>query len=125
MNFRDQRVTCSVCEKDFIFTVTEQRQIYASGQADSGLAGIVPPAECPSCRRQEPQTGRASGRIKWFSEEKGHGFIEREGGSDLFVHHSYIRGEGYRSLQAGQSVAFSIESGPSGPQAVDVVVLGP
>jgi len=64
-----------------------------------------------------------TGTVKWFSRQKGYGFIEREGGDDVFVHFSAIQGEGYRNLEEGDQVEFNIESGPKGPQATDVVRL--
>jgi cold shock protein len=60
------------------------------------------------------------GKVKWFNSEKGFGFIEREGGEDVFVHFSAIQGEGYKSLEEGQEVTFEIENGQRGPQAVNV-----
>ncbi len=68
-------------------------------------------------------TERVTGTVKWFSRQKGYGFIEREGGDDVFVHFSAIQGEGYRNLEEGDQVEFNIESGPKGPQATDVVRL--
>jgi cold shock protein len=62
-------------------------------------------------------TERYTGTVKWFNDQKGYGFIAYEGGKDVFVHHSEIQGEGYRSLLAGDSVEFSIEQGPKGPSA--------
>ena len=62
----------------------------------------------------------AEGTVKWFSNEKGYGFIEREGGEDVFVHHSKINMEGYRSLTEGQRVQFDVEQGDKGLQAVNV-----
>ncbi len=61
-----------------------------------------------------------TGRVKWFNGEKGFGFIEREGGDDVFVHFSAIQGEGYKTLDEGQEVTFEIENGQRGPQAVNV-----
>ncbi|MBT2696676.1 cold-shock protein [Bacillus sp. ISL-40] len=61
-----------------------------------------------------------NGKVKWFNGEKGFGFIEREGGEDVFVHFSAIQGEGYKTLDEGQEVTFEIESGQRGPQAVNV-----
>ena len=64
---------------------------------------------------------RIQGTIKWFNAEKGFGFITREGGPDVFVHYSAIQGSGYRSLDEGQRVEFTLEQGPKGPQATSVV----
>lgn len=62
------------------------------------------------------------GRVKWFSDEKGFGFIEPEdGGEDLFVHHSDIEGSGFKTLDEGEEVEFESESGPKGPRATNVV----
>ena len=68
-------------------------------------------------------TDRITGTVKWFSDNKGYGFIEREGGEDVFVHFSAIQGEGFRTLDEGQQVEFSIQEGPKGLQAADVKVL--
>ena len=64
-----------------------------------------------------------TGTVKWFNDAKGYGFIAREDGDDLFVHHSSIIGEGFRSLSENQEVEFSIEQGPKGLQAVSVTAL--
>ncbi|HET7088619.1 MAG TPA: cold-shock protein [Anaerolineae bacterium] len=66
---------------------------------------------------------RTQGTVKWFNATKGYGFISREGGEDVFVHHSAIQAEGYRSLNEGQRVEFSVERGPKGLQASQVVIL--
>ena len=63
------------------------------------------------------------GTVKWFNAEKGFGFIEREDGSDVFVHFSGIAGEGYKTLEEGQKVDFDITEGQRGEQATNVVVL--
>jgi len=67
---------------------------------------------------------RVTGTVKWFNGTKGYGFIEREGGADVFVHFSAIRGEGFRNLEEGQSVEFNVEQGQKGLQATDVTVIG-
>ncbi len=67
---------------------------------------------------------RETGTVKWFNGSKGYGFIEREGGPDVFVHFSAIRGEGFRNLEEGQKVEFNVEQGQKGPQATDVVAIG-
>lgn len=61
-----------------------------------------------------------NGRVKWFNAEKGFGFIERDGGEDVFVHFSAIQSDGYRSLDEGQMVQFDIVKGDRGPQAANV-----
>jgi CspA family cold shock protein len=66
------------------------------------------------------RTMRITGKVKWFNNAKGYGFIEREGGSDVFVHYSAIQGSGFRSLEEGQPVEFEIVDGPKGPQAGNV-----
>jgi CspA family cold shock protein len=60
------------------------------------------------------------GTVKWFSNEKGYGFIERAGGDDVFVHHTAITMEGYRTLTEGQRVSFEVVQGPKGAQAANV-----
>lgn len=62
----------------------------------------------------------AEGIVKWFSDRKGFGFIEQEEGPDVFVHHSAISGEGFKTLGEGDRVTFEVEQGPKGPAAVNV-----
>ena len=66
---------------------------------------------------------REVGTVKWFNNSKGYGFITREGAEDVFVHHTAIRGEGYKSLEDGDRVEFLVQQGPKGLQAADVVRL--
>ena len=65
----------------------------------------------------------AVGKVKWFNNSKGYGFIEQEGGNDVFVHFSAILGTGYKSLEEGQQVEFEITQGPKGPQAANVRLI--
>jgi len=66
---------------------------------------------------------RVTGTVKWFNASKGFGFIERQGGPDVFVHFTAIQSDGYRTLQEGQRVEFSIENGPKGLQAANVIAI--
>jgi CspA family cold shock protein len=67
---------------------------------------------------------RTIGTVKWFNGDKGYGFISREGGADVFVHYSAIQSDGgYRNLQEGQKVEFTVEKGPKGPQATNVTMM--
>ena len=79
-------------------------------------------ARCPGrrCLLHEGSTVLPKGTVKWFSNEKGYGFIEREGGEDVFVHFSAIAGEGYKSLTEGQQVEFEVVQGDKGLQAANV-----
>ena len=92
------------------------------------------PAKAGSTRRSGPATAerkikeneklsRTTGRVKWFNNTKGYGFIGQEGGADVFVHYSAINGEGYKTLQEGDLVEFEVTQGQKGPQAEKVVKL--
>ena len=63
------------------------------------------------------------GKVKWFNEKKGFGFIEQDSGKDLFVHHTAITGEGFKTLSEGQRVRFEIEETPKGPKAKNVQII--
>jgi CspA family cold shock protein len=62
----------------------------------------------------------AKGKVKWFSNQKGYGFITRDDGKDVFVHYSAVKGEGYKTLEEGQEVEFDVTQGPKGEQATNV-----
>jgi cold shock protein len=66
---------------------------------------------------------RIQGTVKWFNGTKGYGFISRDNGPDVFVHYSAIQGNGFRTLEQGQRVEFTLEQGPKGPQASNVVAI--
>jgi CspA family cold shock protein len=75
------------------------------------------------CNKETKEmSDRITGTVKWFNGGKGYGFIEREGGDDVFVHYSAIQVEGYKNLEEGQRVEFSIEKGPKGLQATNVTL---
>ena len=62
-----------------------------------------------------------NGKVKWFNEQKGYGFVTAEDGTEMFVHFSAIKGEGFKTLAEGDSVSFDVEQGPKGPKAINVV----
>jgi CspA family cold shock protein len=72
----------------------------------------------------EKMSERVTGTVKWFNGAKGYGFIEREEGSDVFVHYSAIQGEGFKNLEEGQSVEFDVEQDQKGLKAANVAIIG-
>lgn len=77
----------------------------------------------PSTGEKEGAKGMAEGTVKWFNDAKGFGFIEQDGGKDVFVHHTAIQAEGFKSLDEGARVQFDIVDGAKGPAAANVVKL--
>jgi cold shock protein len=76
-----------------------------------------------SIAKEAKMSERINGTVKWFNGTKGYGFIAREGGDDVFVHFSAIQGDGFKNLQEGERVEFTVEQGPKGLQASNVVVV--
>jgi CspA family cold shock protein len=89
------------------------RDLIGAGQVSRRRFGAAP-------LQGRKSTMRITGKVKWFNNAKGYGFIEREGGSDVFVHFSAVQGNGFRTLEEGQAVEFEIVDGPKGPQAGNV-----
>lgn len=119
MNYSDTMVTCQRCGREFVFTVTAQREL-----AEKGLP-LTPPEYCSRCRELMPLTdseGKAQGVVKWFNSQKGYGFIALKNGEEIFVHKSGLA-EGIQMLNDGQTVEFEVEETIKGPQAVNVVPI--
>jgi cold shock CspA family protein len=111
----DQIIRCAVCKTPFLWTGGEQRE---------ALAGELEPSKpdrCPMCRRLAPAAGRLRGVVKWYSRNKGYGFITTVQGQDVFLHKSAL-GDG-QALVAGQLVEFAVTQGSRGVQAASVDVL--
>jgi cold shock CspA family protein len=88
--------------------------------------GLLKPQSQTSPQLRDIELGKLmkeQGTVKWFNNEKGYGFISRNSGSDVFVHHSAIQGGGFKSLNEGDSIEFEVAQGPKGPQAQNVVKL--
>jgi CspA family cold shock protein len=117
MNYRDILITCEECGKQFVFTVEKQRQM-----AERGLE-VVAPDRCARCTQQAQYGGKLHGHVKWFSLEKGYGFIVQEDGSEIFVHRSGVpatAGGSLPPLEEGQEVLYKVTDSPRGAQAVEV-----
>ena len=74
-------------------------------------------------QKEKEMSERVQGKVKWFNTSKGFGFIQRDGQPDVFVHYSAIQGDGFKNLEEGQPVEFSVEDGPKGLQASEVKIL--
>jgi cold shock protein len=92
--------------------------LYLVKSAESATRGKA--ASFAAILARQASSMRITGKVKWFNNAKGYGFIEREGGNDVFVHFSAIQGSGFRTLEEGQQVEFEIVDGPKGPQAGNV-----
>lgn len=135
MSFRDIWVTCAECDERFVFRVEDQRR-----QAERGEE-VTPPESCPSCRgrsqedrgtRSKPTTARApkkeptfgtgprEGRVKWYDNQKGYGFIVDSSGEDLFFHRTGIVPGEKPHFPDGTRVTYLVEQTQKGPQAIDV-----
>jgi len=94
------------------------------GESSASGSQQLPSILGVSQHRQPGGPAMATGTVKWFSDEKGYGFITPEdGGKDLFVHHSGINGQGFKTLAEGAKVSYEAESGPKGPNATNVTVI--
>lgn len=112
MNFRDQPLTCTMCRRTFVFTVTEQRKLYSLGEE------IIPPERCSRCLFRDAETGRSTGEVKWFNFEKGYGFIVKPDNTELFFHRTQVVDQStLRSLREGTPVTFEEVAAERGPEA--------
>ena len=120
-----------VC-KEYPSGVTEEprkpllslRGFFLSARRSSGHGGAIAASNQGKAlyfSRKEVVSVVPKGKVKWFNNAKGYGFIQQEDGSDIFVHFSAIKGEGYKTLEEGQMVEFEITQGPKGLQAENVV----
>jgi CspA family cold shock protein len=115
--FRDQLLTCQECGTRWIWTVTEQRRL-----AEAGRLLEQPPALCPACQRLVPSPGHQRGIVKWYSPQKGYGFITLRTSEEIFFHRTGLVQE-TPPPDEGDLVEFKIEETSRGPQAVSIVVL--
>ena len=115
MTFTDKLIRCRECGTEFVFTVTEQRDIAVRGRP------VVDPELCPACRKLVSMTGKRRGQVKRFFSGKGYGFITEEGGQDIFFHLSDVESQGLP--RQGQEVEFRIKETDKGPRAVNVKFL--
>jgi CspA family cold shock protein len=117
MNYRDTLIECEQCGREFVFTVEKQRQLAEQGREVSA------PSLCESCSQKTQYGGKLHGRIKWFSLEKGYGFLIQEDASELFVHRSGLPTNPDGTplvLEEGQEVLYEVLDTPKGQQAVQI-----
>lgn len=124
MNFRDRHASCETCGKTYVFTVTQQRQLYEAGKAvlDPDSNEPVAPRECSSCRMRDPESGRWSGSVKWFNAEKGYGFIAKPNSDEVFFHRTQVDSADLVNLDEGAVVTFEEISTDRGAEARNVKV---
>ncbi|MFP4345225.1 MAG: cold shock domain-containing protein [Anaerolineales bacterium] len=114
MSYRDEMVVCESCGEKFVYTVEEQR-----AQQELGFEPKAPD-RCSGCREQEPQPGLRPGVVKWYSHEKGFGFLVQPDGTEVFFHRTGIIGEPEKVAQENTSVWYQLQSTDRGLQAYDV-----
>ncbi len=118
MPYRDMWTVCQKCDRQFVFTVEEQRRLEAAGLP------LDAPKLCPDCSQVEEMTpGPHEGVIKWFSAEKGYGFLVQPSGSEIFFHRRSVVSGTVEQLNEGVRVRYMVEQSVKGPQAAEVVVL--
>ena len=113
--------TVSSTEIRFLFWEPLEIELSPKRQSFLGLSKVTPEELYESTRKEV--VAMAEGIVKWFSDQKGFGFIEREDDGDVFVHHSAITGTGFKTLAEGDQVSFEVEQGAKGPSAKNVVKL--
>ena len=116
MNFRDTWLTCKACGRDFVFTVEEQRRLHKLGRQD------YEPGQCPTCRQITAEGVKLIGQVKWYSPDKGYGFITKADGSEIFVHRTSLI-PGVYVLADGERVEFEVRQSDKGPEAFNVAPL--
>jgi len=106
-----------------MFETEEQKDVGTELQAETEVAEAETQEDAGT--EEQEDSGRETGTVKWFSNPKGYGFISRDEGDDVFVHYSAVEGGGFRSLDEGERVEFTVEQGEKGPRAANVKSLEP